>query len=389
MFIMAKPAGAACNLACAYCFYLPKKALYPGSSLRMSDEVLDAYLRQAIEAEPTGEVTIAWQGGEPTLMGLDFFRHAAAVAARYLPAGKSLRWTMQTNGTLLDDAWCQFLREQGYLVGLSLDGPRRAHDAYRVDRAGRGTFDRVMRSLRLLQRHGVDYNILACVHAQSGQRGGEVYRFLRDEAGARYIQFIPVVEWAGAGQGAGRHTGSPVTPRSVRPMQWGRFLVDVFDEWVRRDVGQVFVLTFDWALASWLGIESPVCIFRETCGDAVVLEHNGDLYACDHYVQPAYRLGNILETPLAELLSSERLRRFGQAKARLPQACRACHVRFACRGECPKNRLGGEGGLNYLCPGYKVFFEHIDAPMRVMAELVRQGRPAEDIMGVHSCAATR
>ena len=398
--LLAKPTGAVCNLDCRYCFFLSKEDLYPGSRFRMSDEVLDAYIRQLIDAQPGPSVEVAWQGGEPTLMGLEFFERSITCVERHRRPGQTVTYTIQTNGTHLDDAWCAFFRQHGFLVGLSVDGPKAMHDAYRVDKGGAGTFDRVKWAWELLRAHEVDVNILCTVHAANADHPLEVYRFFRDELHAAFIQFIPIVERATAptlpivSQGwserpGGRRplytqSGSLVTARSVRADQYGRFLVAVFDEWVRRDVGKVFVQTFDIALGSWLG-QHNLCIASPTCGRSLVLEHNGDLYCCDHYVEPAYLLGNILETPMAQLVDSSRQRAFGQDKLdRLPRYCRACEVLFACCGECPRNRFvetpDGEPGLNYLCAGYRQFFNHIDEPMRVMAGLLGQERPALEVM---------
>jgi serine-type anaerobic sulfatase-maturating enzyme len=379
--VLAKPAGARCNCACDYCFYLDKEALYPGSDQRMSDEVLDGYIRQMIEAHAERpEVEFAWQGGEPTLLGLDFFRRAVGLQRRYARPGRRVRNSLQTNGLLLDEAWCGFLRENDFLVGLSLDGPRDLHDAYRRDRAGRSVFDRVLRAAGLMRRLGVEFNVLCTVNAANSRRPLDVYRFFRDELGTRYVQLIPIVE-------KGREGSPPVSARSVDPGDYGRFLVAVFDEWVRRDVGTMFVTLFDNVLASYVFGESSVCVFRRECGDALALEHNGDLYACDHFVAPPYRLGNILREPLADLVASEGQRSFGRAKsAALPRACRECPYLFACNGECPKNRLltapDGEPGLNWLCAGLKAFFAHTERPMRIMAGLLSQGRPASDVMDV-------
>jgi len=375
--ILAKPTGAICNLDCKYCFYLDKEELYPESRFRMSNEVMETYVAQLIEAHRAPVVSLSWQGGEPTLMGLEFFRQAVEQAEKQRKPGTKIEHTIQTNGVLLDDEWCLFLREHGYLVGLSLDGPRELHDAYRVDKRGRPTFKRVIRALRLLQKHGVEHNILTTVSAANAGHPREVYRFLRDEARARFIQFIPIVER--------RPKPEMVSNRSVRPEQWGSFLVGVFDDWVKRDVGRVFVQMFDAALGSWLGAHPGLCIFAETCGDALVLEHNGDVYSCDHFVTPEYLLGNILETPLGDLVSSPRQRQFGLDKRdSLPRYCRECEVRFACNGECPKNRFintpDGEPGLNYLCAGYRRFFNHIDPYMRKMVDLVRKQRPPSQIM---------
>ncbi len=380
--VLAKPVGAVCNLACRYCYFLSKADLYPGSRFRMPDHVLEAYVRQLFEAQAGREVSVAWQGGEPTLMGLSFFRRSLDLVEKHRKAGTDVRYTIQTNGVLLDDEWCEFFREHRFLVGLSLDGPQAVHDAYRVDKHGRGTFDTVVRAAHLLQRHRVDVNILACVHAASGDHPINVYRFLRDEVGARFIQFIPIVERAATSEA---QNAEAATAWSVRPAQWGGFLTAIFDEWVRRDVGVVFVQQFDAALACWAGVSPGVCVFTETCGDAVALEHNGDLYCCDHFVDRDHLLGNILETPMPQLVASDRLRAFGDAKRdALPACCRQCDVRFACRGECPKNRFvktpDGEAGLNYLCEGYKAFFAHVARPMRIMADLLRHERAPAEIM---------
>ena len=376
--VVVKPRGALCNLACSYCFYLPKKDLYPGSDARMTDALLESYLRQHLQAHCPPEVTFDWQGGEPTLMGIDFFRRAVALQERFRREGTRVRNTLQTNATTLDDDWCRFFREEGFLIGVSLDGPRECHDAYRVDRGGAPTFDRVMDGVALLRKHSVAFNVLASVHAANAERPLEVYRFLRDEVGPSVIQFIPIVEQDGKG-GA--------TPRSVSGRRYGEFLIAVFDGWVRRDVGRVFVQIFDLALGVWLGQPSSLCVFAETCGDVPALEHNGDLYSCDHFVDPPHRLGNIAERPLDGLIASPRQRRFGQDKRdALPRACRECPVRFICNGGCPKDRFlataDGEPGLNFLCEGYRAFFTHIDRPMRAMAGLIGQRRPPSEVMAM-------
>jgi uncharacterized protein len=386
--VLAKPTGAACNLACAYCFFLDKALLYPDSQFRMSDEVLEAYIRQLIEAHRTTQVTVAWQGGEPTLMGVDFYRRAIECQNKYRKPGMVFENTLQTNGTLLDDEWCEFFRENDYLVGISLDGPRSLHDAYRLDKGGKPTFDRVMRGLRLLQQHGVEYNVLVAVNRTNADHPLEVYRFLRDEAKTTWIQFIPVVERIDDEGHTIYQRGTHLSERSVRAEPFGRFLIQVFDEWVRHDVGRIYVQTFEAAARNWLRLPSSgMCVFDETCGLALALEHNGDLYACDHFVEPDYRLGNIMETSLVELVASERQHRFGLDKRdRLPRYCRACDVRFACHGECPKNRFltapDGEPGLNHLCAGWKAFFQRIDQPMQMLAMLMRLGHPASEIMTV-------
>jgi len=390
--VLVKPTGAACNLDCAYCFFLDKEALYPNSKFRMSDELLETYIRQLIESHKTNEVALAWQGGEPTLMGLDFYRRAVALAEKYRQPGMEIKHSMQTNGTLLDDDWCTFFKENNFLIGISLDGPRALHDIYRRDKGGGPTFDRVMRGLRCLQKHGVDFNVLVAVNRVNADFPLDVYRFLRDEAGVDWIQFIPIVERVNADGRTLYQQGTTVSDRSVRPRQFGRFLSAVFDEWVFHDVGRVFVQTFEAALANWLQLPSSgVCLFDETCGNALALEHNGDLYACDHYVEPDYRLGNIREQHLLEMVASPQQRQFGANKRDLlPRYCRECDVRFACHGGCPKNRFintpDGEPGLNYLCTGYKDFFHHIAFAMRIMAYLLRSGQGVPNIMKIMQLA---
>ncbi len=392
--VLAKPTGAICNLACSYCFFLDKELLYPGSRFRMSDEMLETYIRQLIAAHRTPQVTVAWQGGEPTLMGVEFYRKAIEFQEKYRKPGmtriKDMRFenTMQTNGTLLDDEWCQFFKENDFLIGLSIDGPREVHDAYRMNKGGQGTFDQVMRGLRLLQKHGVDYNILTTVNRINADYPLEVYRFLRDEVGTDWIQFIPVVERVDEQGLTLVQAGGQVSERAVQPEQFGRFLTTIFDEWVRHDVGQVYVQTFEAAARNWMGLASSgMCVFDETCGAGLALEHNGDLYACDHYVEPGYKLGNINENEIIELVASERQHQFGQDKLNaLPQQCLNCQVRFACHGECPKNRFAttadGEDGLNYLCAGWYKFFTHIDHPMMYITSLLRAGRPAAEVMHI-------
>ncbi len=333
-----------------------------------------------MEAHQTPDVTIAWQGGEPTLMGLDFFRRSVELQKKYQKPGVRIENTFQTNGILLNDEWCRFFHENHFLIGLSLDGPKELHDTYRKDKGGHGTFDRVMKAVRLLQNHKVEFNILCTVNSKNAEHPLEVYRFFRDDAHAQYIQFIPIVERENE---SGFQEGHTVTDRSVRPEQWGRFLIDIFDEWVKRDVGKTFVLNFDGALAGWLGMAGTVCIFGPTCGLGMALEHNGDLYSCDHFVEPGCYLGNILTTPMIELVSSEKQRKFGKDKRdTLPRYCQECEMCFVCNGECPKNRFietpDGQGGLNYLCAGYKAFFKHADRPMRLMAGLLSRGRLAEE-----------
>ena len=380
--VMLKPRGAICNLDCSYCYYLAKELLYPGSRFRMASDLLEDYTRQYIEAQRVPEVTFAWQGGEPTLMGLDFFRLALQFQQKYLRPGMHIQNTLQTNGTILDDEWCSFFREHHFLIGLSLDGPRAMHDAYRVDKGGKPTFDRVMEGVAMLKKHGVEFNILTTLHAANVDHPSEVYHFLRDEVGTQYMQFIPIVEPEKETHLQGEDA---VTNRSVTARQYGDFLIAIFDEWVRRDVGRVYVQIFEVALAAWVGAPKGLCIFEETCGAALAMEHNGDVYSCDHFVEPTYKLGNLKQRPLLAMVNSQQQYRFGQAKRdTLPRYCRECPVLFVCNGGCPKDRIlstpDGEPGLNYLCEGYKAFFTHIDRPMRRMAEELQAERSPANIM---------
>jgi len=377
--LMAKPGGSRCNLSCQYCFYLRKGELYPKSTFRMSDEVLEAYIRQTIGAHRIPEVTFAWQGGEPTILGIDFFKKALDLQKKYCRPGMVIHNTIQTNGILLDDEWCEFFTKNRFLVGISIDGPRELHDACRTDAAGKGSFDRVMQGLALLKKHKVEFNILCTVNAVNGDHPLEVYRFFRDEVKAQFIQFIPVVE-------RDRKSGTP-TPLSVGPEQYGKFLIGVFDEWVKHDVGTIYVQHFDTALANWYGEPHGICVFSPTCGSALVIEHNGDIYSCDHFVDRNHLLGNILTESLPGLVNSERQRQFGLSKREnLPNYCRKCPVLFACRGECIKNRFAvtpdGEPGLNYLCEGYRMFFSHIDRSMKFMVRELNAGRAPANIMKV-------
>ncbi len=386
--LLAKPTGAACNLDCAYCFFLDKEVLYPGSKFRMSETMLEQYIRQLIESHQTDAVNIAWQGGEPTLMGLDFFRRAMALVEKYRRPGMTFLHTIQTNGTLLDDEWASFFKEHDFLIGISLDGPPQLHDIYRLDKGGKPTFDKVMRGLRLLQKHGVDFNVLTTINRVNGDYPLEVYRFLRDEVGADWMQFIPVVERINADGLTLYQEGTTVSERSVLPDQFGRFLCTIFDEWVQHDVGSVFVQTFEATLRNWLGLSSSgMCVFNETCGTGLAIEHNGDLYSCDHFVEPNYYLGNIEKDHMIELVASPQQLKFGLDKRdSLPRYCLECDVRFACHGECPKNRFiltpDGEPGLNYLCAGFKEFFHHVSFPMKIMSGLIRRGHEAKEVMEI-------
>lgn len=395
---LTKPIGPICNLDCTYCFYLEKQSLYPEEkSWRMNDAVLESYIRQYIHSQPGPEIHFAWQGGEPTLLGVEFFQKVVALQQKH-GGGKQIHNALQTNGTLLDDRWCEFLAANHFLVGLSIDGPRELHDRYRVDKGQKPTFDAVMRGLAFLKKHGVEFNTLTVVNRANSREPLAVYRFLK-EIGSGFLQFIPLVERLPASltvapgltfaeppdpaQPPG-HTSS-VTPESVEAEQYGAFLCGVFDEWVRQDVGKVFVQLFDVALGNWMGLGSSLCVFAEQCGSAVAIEHNGDVYSCDHYVYPKYRLGNVLNQGLGEMVRSPRQTQFGRDKlASLPKYCLACEVRFACNGECPKHRFmttpDGEPGLNYLCQAYKQFFYHIDPYMHTMGQLLNAGRAAAEIM---------
>ena len=396
--LLVKPTGAVCNLDCSYCFFLSKEMLYPGSRFRMADDLLEIYIRQLIEAHRVPEVQLAWQGGEPTLMGLPFFRRAVALAESYRRPGMTIHYALQTNGTLLDDEWGEFLAANNFLVGISLDGPRDIHDTYRHDKGGGPTFDKVLRGLDALKRHRVEWNVLCTLHRANAERPLDVYRFFRDELGAEHIQFIPIIErMAAAEEGPATEwsswrdrplyvqAGDHVTQRSITAEQYGRFLCAVFDEWVRYDVGRLYVQMFEVALANWFGTPPGLCIHAKTCGGALALEHTGDLYACDHFVEPAYRLGNIREEHMIELIASDRQLQFGRDKFEtLPAYCRGCDVRFACHGGCPKDRFihtpDGEPGLNYLCAGYKLFFHHIADAMEFMVDELNMQRSPANIM---------
>lgn len=384
--LLTKPTGAACNLDCAYCFFLDKEALYPNSKFRMSDEMLEEYIRQLIEAHEENYVNIAWQGGEPTLMGLDFYRRSIELVEKYRRPNMEILYTIQTNGTLLDDEWCAFFKENNFLIGISIDGPQELHDIYRRDKGGGPTFMKVMRGLRCLQKHEVDFNVLVTINHVNADFPLEVYRFLRDKAGVDWMQFIPIVERLNADGRTLYQQGSTVSSRSVKPEQYGRFLNAIFDEWIFNDVGKVFVQTFEAALANWLQMPSSgICIFNETCGTALAMEHNGDIYSCDHFVEPDYLLGNIQERHMVELVALPKQIKFGLDKRdTLPKYCQECDVRFACHGGCPKNRFtetpDGEQGLNYLCEGYKDFFHHINFGMQLMAKLLRTNQDVGYVM---------
>jgi uncharacterized protein len=389
--IMAKPIGPRCNIDCSYCYYLEKEKLYPAEKkFRMADDVLESYVRQMINASLEAgmqEVSFAWQGGEPTMLGVDYFRKIVALQKRFASQGVRVTNAFQTNGMLLDDDWGAFLHDNGFLVGISIDGPKKVHDRYRVDRAGRPTFDKVMRGLEVLQRHNVEHNALTTVHRANGGKGKEVYRFLKG-LGFEFMQFIPIAERNGSGGLAGApqvdmDPGNSVTDWSISPRAYGKFLCDVFDTWFRNDIGKVFVQHFDVMLGKWVGDQDSLCVFAETCGNGLALEHDGSLYSCDHYVYPQYRLGNIAETPMRDLLWTERQVEFGQMKKdSLTSQCRGCTYRFACNGGCPKHRFArardGEDGHNYFCEGYTMFFRHTDERLRAMARALASGRPAAE-----------
>jgi len=394
--IMTKPIGPLCNLDCEYCFYLEKEVLYPEkSNFRMSDEVLENYIRTYIEAQPVNEVNCAWQGGEPTLLGVKFFRKVVELQKKY-GEGRQISNAFQTNGTLLNDEWGEFLHKSGFLVGISIDGPARLHDRYRVDKGGKPTFDKVMQGVEFLKKHKVEFNTLTVVNRANSRHPLEVYRFLK-KIGSGFIQFIPLVERSvPPGSDTGLDLAAPpdldeknshtlVTSWSVRANDYGEFLVKIFDEWVRKDVGKTFVQIFDVTLGNFTGMGGGLCVFSEKCGLGLALEHNGDLYSCDHYVYPKYKLGNIMNLGLGSMVDSDFQKKFGNDKSdTLPKYCRDCEVRFACHGECPKHRFirapDGEPGLNYLCAAYKKFFKHVGPAMNTMGQLLKSRRPPAMIM---------
>ena len=381
LYVMLKPAGSRCNLACHYCYYLEKGRLYPKQEQQtLSEELLETFIRQYIEVQTIPQVLFTWHGGEPLLRPLSFYRKALALQQRYA-RGRQIDNCLQTNGTLLTDEWCEFLRENRFLVGISIDGPQAFHDAYRSH-----SFEKVMRGIRLLQKHGVEWNAMATVNHLNADHPTDFYRFFK-EIGCQYLQFTPVVERIGSSglSGNPRQSGIPVADFSVTPAQWGRFLCGVYDEWVKEDIGQVFVQLFDATLANWAGEPPGICSMSSTCGRAAAMEANGDVYCCDHFVFPEYRLGNIRQQSLTEMLYGERLQQFGRDKsAGLPRQCRECQFLFACYGECPKNRFlrdsYGEPGLNYLCEGYRQFFAHVGADMDFMKAELDAGRSPANLM---------
>lgn len=381
---LVKPVGSSCNLACHYCYYTDKAALYGGSTPCMSLSLLETYIKQFCRSIDVPEITFCWHGGEPLLAGIDFYKHALRLQRRYA-GGRKVVNTIQTNGTLVDDEWCRLFADNDFLVGLSLDGPEDIHDGARRNKAGAPTFARVMRAVELFARHGVEFNTLSVVSRLSEGRGVETYDFLR-AAGSRYMQFLPAVEYLSA---EGRivspfDAGGSPAPWSVSPEGFGRFMTDIFDRWVTHDVGSYFVQLFDVALAQWVGVNPGLCSFSKSCGDGLAVEHNGDVYACDHFVYPEYRLGNITEGHLSDMYVSRDQFLFGMSKrSGLAEECTRCRYYFACTGGCPKHRFGGDSehhGKNALCRGYYLFFDHVAPYMARMADLLRSGREASRVM---------
>lgn len=397
LHVVAKPIGPLCNLNCEYCFYLEKKTLFGArETYRMSDKVVSCFIASYIKSQPTPVVEFVWQGGEPTLLGIDFFKRVIELQ-RPFTRRKTITNSLQTNGSLLTDEWCDFLKKYNFMVGISLDGPMEIHNRYRRDHQGNGTFDSVIRGLRLLQKYQVDYNVLACVARGTAAQPLDTYRFFRDQ-GVEFIQFTPIVEripdvsgrqlglcLAGPASLDKEELQNEVTPWTVIPEEYGDFLIAVYEEWVRHDVGKVFVMNFEWALNAWIGNPSPVCIHAKQCGQSIVIEHNGDVYACDHCVYPRYNLGNISNGNFFRMVGKSVQSGFGVMKeSALPRWCRECEVLAACRGGCPKHRFtqtyDNEPGLHYLCAGYKKFFLHIRKYLRVMAKLLENGLPPSYVM---------
>ena len=385
---MVKPIGSACNLDCHYCYYRDKSEIYSNNMPRMSEEMLETYIRQYIQGASQQNISFCWHGGEPLMAGLPFYRKAMELQKKYA-GDKVIENTLQTNGILLNEEWCSFFRDNNFLIGLSLDGPEDIHNAFRRDCGGAPTFARVMKAAELMRATGTDFNILATVNARSEGRGAEVYRFLRSLN--RFMQFLPVVEYVRQRPGKRPLIVSPddedavEAPWSVSSKGYGRFMCDVFDEWVKSDVGNCFVQLFDVTLANWCGVQPPLCAFGEVCGDGMVVEHNGDVYSCDHFVYPEYRLGNIMTGELAQMYRSEEQQSFGRDKRdALPMECKRCNYYFLCHGECPKHRFAyarnGEPYMNVLCEGYKIFFRHTDPYMRYMKTLIEKGEPASKVM---------
>lgn len=392
LYVMLKPAGAHCNLACKYCYYLEKNKLYPTAQRHlMSDEMLEQFTREYIEAQTMNQVLFTWHGGEPLLRSIDFYRKALSLQQKYA-GGKRIDNVIQTNGTLLTDEWCEFFAQNHWLVGISIDGPQPDHDHYRLTAAGKPSWQKVMQGIKLLKKHGVEWNAMAVVNAYNANHPLEFYRFFK-ENGCQFLQFTPIVERQTRHED-GRTLASladkdeiSLSEASVAPEQWGYFLCAIFDEWVRKDVGKIFVEIFDCTLANWMGVSPGICAYSKECGHAGVMEHNGDVYSCDHFVFPEYKLGNIRDHSLIDMLYGEQQQEFSRLKhSSLPRQCKECDMEFACHGECPKNRFMkdkyGDSGLNYLCPGYYHYYQHVAPYMDYMKQELMSQRPPSNIMKV-------
>lgn len=392
LYVMLKPAGAHCNLTCKYCYYLEKNKLYPTAQRHlMSDEMLEQFTREYIEAQTMNQVLFTWHGGEPLLRSIDFYRKALSLQQKYA-GGRRIDNVIQTNGTLLTDEWCEFFAQNHWLVGISIDGPQPDHDHYRLTAAGKPSWKKVMQGIKLLKKHGVEWNAMAVVNAYNANHPLEFYRFFK-ENGCQFLQFTPIVERLTRHED-GRTLASladkdeiSLSEASVAPEQWGYFLCAIFDEWVRKDVGKIFVEIFDCTLANWMGISPGICAYSKECGHAGVMEHNGDVYSCDHFVFPEYKLGNIRDHSLIDMLYGEQQQEFSRLKhSSLPRQCKECDMEFACHGECPKNRFMkdkyGDSGLNYLCPGYYHYYQHVAPYMDYMKQELMSQRPPSNIMNV-------
>lgn len=392
LYVMLKPAGAHCNLACKYCYYLEKNKLYPTAQRHlMSDEMLEQFTREYIEAQTMNQVLFTWHGGEPLLRSIDFYRKALSLQQKYA-GGRRIDNVIQTNGTLLTDEWCEFFAQNHWLVGISIDGPQPDHDHYRLTAAGKPSWKKVMQGIKLLKKHGVEWNAMAVVNAYNVNHPLEFYRFFK-ENGCQFLQFTPIVERLTRHKD-GRTLASladkdeiSLSEASVAPEQWDYFLCAIFDEWVRKDVGKIFVEIFDCTLANWMGISPGICAYSKECGHAGVMEHNGDVYSCDHFVFPEYKLGNIRDHSLIDMLYGEQQQEFSRLKhSSLPRQCKECDMEFACHGECPKNRFMkdkyGDSGLNYLCPGYYHYYQHVAPYMDYMKQELMSQRPPSNIMKV-------
>lgn len=392
LYVMLKPAGAHCNLACKYCYYLEKNKLYPTAQRHlMSDEMLEQFTREYIEAQTMNQVLFTWHGGEPLLRSIDFYRKALSLQQKYA-GGRRIDNVIQTNGTLLTDEWCEFFAQNHWLVGISIDGPQPDHDHYRLTAAGKPSWKKVMQGIKLLKKHGVEWNAMAVVNAYNANHPLEFYRFFK-ENGCQFLQFTPIVERLTRHED-GRTLASladkdeiSLSEASVAPEQWGYFLCAIFDEWVRKDVGKIFVEIFDCTLANWMGVSPGICAYSKECGHAGVMEHNGDVYSCDHFVFPEYKLGNIRDHSLIDMLYGEQQQEFSRLKhSSLPRQCKECDMEFACHGECPKNRFMkdkyGDSGLNYLCPGYYHYYQHVAPYMDYMKQELMAQRPPSNIMKV-------